>query len=174
MARPSTPGSAACSRCHGRRQQGFTYIGILIAVIIIGLMMTTVGRVWATTERREKEAQLLWVGHQYRAAIAAYFANGHQYPLSLQLLLADDRSPVAKRYLRRLYPDPMTGQADWTLIYASDGVGIMGVASTSQLQPLKRKGFDALDGAFEDKECYCDWQFEYVPRRFYIPGGGHR
>jgi hypothetical protein len=99
-------------------------------------------------------------------AIAGYFASGHQYPPSLQVLLADDRSPVPQRHLRRLYVDPMTHDADWTLIHAPDGVGIMGVASSSKLAPIKLKNFPPADAGFEDSDCYCTWQFVYVPRRF--------
>ena len=146
-------------------QAGFTYLGILAAVILMGLLLTAAARVWTLTGQRERETQLLFAGDAIRMAIAGYFASGHQYPLSLQLLLADDRSPVPKRYLRRLYSDPMTGSADWTLIYAPDGVGIMGVASSSRLAPIKRKNFSLVDAAFEDSNCYCAWQFVYVPRR---------
>jgi type II secretory pathway pseudopilin PulG len=165
MGRRSRPGS----RMSARRtlQSGFTYIGILVTVVIVGLMLTVVGRIWSVSEQRERETQLLFVGDEFRMAISRYFASGHQYPLSLELLLADDRSPVPKRYLRRLYVDPMTGNADWTLIYASDGVGIMGVASTSKLTPIKRKGFSDVDAAFEDSDCYCSWRFVYIPRTYY-------
>ena len=145
-------------------QGGFTYVGILFAVVIMGLMLTVAARVWAVTEQRERETQLLFVGDEFRRAIAAYYVSGHQYPLSLPLLLADDRSPVPKRYLRRMYPDPMTGAADWTLIYATDGVGIMGVASRSKLTPLKRAGFALADAAFQDTDCYCSWRFVYAPQ----------
>ena len=145
-------------------QSGFTYIGILFAVVIMGLLLTVAARVWTVTEQRERETQLLFVGDEFRRAIAAYYVSGHQYPLSLQLLLADDRSPVPKRYLRRMYADPMTGAADWTLIYATDGVGIMGVASRSKLAPLKRAGFTLADAAFQDTDCYCSWRFVYAPQ----------
>jgi type II secretory pathway pseudopilin PulG len=146
-------------------QGGFTYIGLLIAVVIMGLLLTIVSRIWTVTAQRERETELLFAGDAIRMAIAGYFASGHQYPLSLQLLLADDRSPVPKRFLRRLYPDPMTGRPDWTLIYAPDGVGIMGVASSSTRVPIKRRNFPLMDAAFEDSDCYCAWQFVYVPRR---------
>jgi type II secretory pathway pseudopilin PulG len=147
-------------------QAGFTYIGLMVAVVILGLMLSMVGRVWSTTMQRERETELLYTGGQIRMAIAGYFAIGHQYPVSLDLLLADDRSPVPKRFLRRLYPDPMTSHADWTLIYAMDGVGIMGVASSSDRVPIKKKNFAAEDAAFEDTSCYCAWKFIYVPPRY--------
>jgi type II secretory pathway pseudopilin PulG len=153
-------------RARRQREGGFTYIGLLMAVVIMGLMLTVAGRVWSTTEQRERETQLLWVGHAYRLAIASYFAHGHQYPATLQQLLLDDRQPVPLHHLRKLYFDPMTGQPDWTLVMTPSGSGIMGVASSSQRTPIKRQGFDLVDDAFKDTECYCSWRFIYYPNRF--------
>lgn len=147
-------------------QAGFTYIGLLVAIVIMGLLLTLVSRIWSVSEQRERETQLLFAGDAIRMGIASYYATGHRYPLSLEDLLLDDRSPVPKRHLRRLYIDPMTGAADWTLVRAPDGIGVMGVASSSKLAPLKRKNFLPIDAAFEDGDCYCAWQFVYVPRSY--------
>src|SRR5690349_18760547 len=103
------------------QQRGFTYLGLLIVVVVMGLMLSVAGKVWSTTERRERETQLLFAGHQFRNAIAAYFAQHHQYPLALQDLLGDPGAPTLQRYLRRMYPDPMTGTSDWHLITAPAG-----------------------------------------------------
>ena len=120
-------------------QRGFTYLGLLVAVAILGLMLTMVSRVWSTTEQRERETQLLFVGHAYRLAIASFYANGHRFPSTLDELLQDDRFPVPKHHLRRLYPDPMTGHADWTPVLTADGQGIMGIGSSSRAAPIKRR-----------------------------------
>jgi type II secretory pathway pseudopilin PulG len=147
-----------------RGQGGFSYIGLLFAIAVLGITLATVGVVWSTQVRRDKEVQLLWVGDQYRAAIARYRASGGQYPLALADLLEDNRFPVPKRYLRQLYPDPMTGAADWQLIQGPDGA-IQGIASSSQAQPIKVAGFPPRYIAFEGAECYCDWKF--VPAQRY-------
>jgi type II secretory pathway pseudopilin PulG len=146
-------------------QAGFTYVGLLVAVVLVGLMLTAASRVWSVSEQRERETQLLFVGDEIRAAIAMYYAFGHHYPQSLQDLLGDPRSTLPRRYLRRLYRDPMTGDADWTLVPAPGG-GIMGVASSSKLTPIKRTGFTQIDMSFENADCYCYWQFVYVPRYY--------
>lgn len=148
------------------KQQGFTYLGLLFAVVIIGLMLTVAARVWQTTVKREREAQLLWVGHAYRMAIASYFAMGHQYPATLKNLVTDERFPVPRHHLRKLYPDPMTGKADWTLLRTPDQSAIQGIASSSQAAPIKRDGFDLIDAGFKDTECYCLWKFIYVANRW--------
>ena len=161
-------------RTHRSTQAGFTYLGLLAVVVIMGIFLTAAARVWSFTEQREREIQLLYVGDQYRMAISRYFAAGHQYPASLQDLLLDSRSPVPRHYLRQLYPDPMSGDADWELIPDPTNVGIMGVASKSKLIPIKRAGFSDIEVGFAGSDCYCAWRFIYSPRsmthRYTAPG----
>jgi len=162
-------------RARDPQQAGFTYLGLMAAIVILGILLTMAGRVWSFSEQRDKEAQLLWVGDQYRLAIGRYFTFAHHYPLTLDNLLLDDTSPVPRRFLRQLYRDPITGEADWTLILDPSSNGIMGIASKSNLAPIKRRRFPDIDVGFADTECYCDWKFIFVPR-FYrrdaVPGQG--
>lgn len=149
-----------------RAQTGFTYIGLLFALAIIGITLATVGIVWSTQIRREKEADLLFAGDQIRTAIRLYYgdtpAGVHSYPASLADLLQDQRWPQVHRQLRRLYYDPMTASADWQLIEAPEG-GIMGVASKSMAKPIKQANFSNSDAVFKEADCYCKWQFVYAP-----------
>ena len=148
-----------------RGSGGFTYIGLLIAVAIMGIMLSAAGTVWSITSQREKEAELIFIGHQVRGAISRYYsAGGFRYPPELADLVSDERSAVPRHFLRQIYRDPMTGQADWQIIRAADG-GVMGIASSSKAKTLKRANFELLEAGFEDMECYCDWQFLYEPRR---------
>src|SRR5437763_13953530 len=92
-----------------RSAGGFTYVGLLALVALIGLMLATAGEVASTAAQRERETQLLWVGHEYRAAIGRYWRNKRAYPQTLEELLgAAPDAPLPVRYLRRLYLDPMT------------------------------------------------------------------
>jgi type II secretory pathway pseudopilin PulG len=150
-----------------RSQRGFTYIAILLAVAFLGIGLAAIGSVWATTAQREREAQLLFIGDAYRHAIASYYRAGQRYPQELSELIEDTRSGVVRRHLRRIYADPMTGQADWELIRNPDG-GIAGVVSTSIAVPIKRANFANEDSSFVDSQCYCDWRFQYTP-----PARGH-
>ncbi len=146
-----------------RSAGGFAYIGLLAVVVLIGLMLAAAGEVASTAAQRDRETQLLWVGHEYRAAIARYWNQKRTYPQSLQELLgtAPD-APLQVRYIRRLYPDPMTNAVDWVLVPAANG-GIMGVASSSKRAPLKTAGFDQIEKAFADAKAYSDWQFTFAP-----------
>lgn len=158
-------------------QGGFTYLGLLTFIVVLGILLTVVSRVWSFSAQRDKEAELLWIGDQYRQAIAAYYSFGAAYPLTLDDLLVDNRSPVARHHLRQLYRDPMTNENDWTLVKDPTGVGIMGVASSSKLKPIKQRNFPDVELGFADKDCYCDWKFIYYPanvgfHRYSAPGQG--
>ena len=151
--------------------RGFTYLGLLALLVLIGLLLGAAGEVASKTAQREREAQLLWVGHEYRTAIGRYWARRRAYPQTLEELLgapplgAASSAPIPVRYLRQLYPDPMTNAADWVLVPAPGG-GIMGVSSRSKRAPLKTGSFDPDDQAFALATSYGDWQFLFVPGTF--------
>lgn len=161
-----------------RFSAGFTYIGLLLAVVLMGVALSAVGTVWHTMAQREREKELLFIGHEFQAAIAAYYQAGGQFPQDLGDLVEDTRWPEPRHLLRRMYADPMTGLADWTVIRI-DSLGITGVASSSTAVPIKKSGFlpDEED-AFAEAETYQDWKFNYVPaigrRKIYAtPGTGN-
>ncbi len=143
---------------------GFTYLGLLIAVVVLGIAMSAVGVVWHTHAQIEREKELMFIGKQFQLAIGAYYnsnvAGGAAYPQQLTDLLIDNRSPEPRHYLRRLYTDPMTGTQDWSVV-RTEGLGIIGVASSSTGVPLKRAGFSNDELEFADATCYCQWQFVY-------------
>lgn len=141
-----------------RAPRGFTYLTALFMVAILAGGLALVGEMWHTSARREKEAELLFVGHEYRKAIERYYLAGPaRYPHSLEELVKDPRQPATARYLRKLYPDPITGK-EWALIKAPDD-GIWGVHSVSDSAPLKTSGFKARDAGFEGAKRYSDWKF---------------
>jgi type II secretory pathway pseudopilin PulG len=145
------------------RSRGFTYLTILFVVAIMGAGLALVGEVWHTAAVREREAELLYVGNQYRKAIERYYLSGpRQYPRSLSDLLKDPRKPGTERYLRQLYVDPLTAKSEWANVQAPDG-GIMGVHSLSSDKPLKTARFHIRDKGFEGAASYSDWKFVYVP-----------
>jgi type II secretory pathway pseudopilin PulG len=155
-----------------RRESGFTYLALLFVIAFMGIGLALTGEVWRTAALRDKEAQLLYAGGQYRRAIERYYASGlRQYPRALEDLLKDPRKPNTQRYLRRLYIDPVTGSPEWGIVKAPDG-GIMGVYSLSEAKPVKTGGFDPRNRAFEGAEKYSDWKFVYDPTKQQAPVPG--
>lgn len=146
-----------------RRPEGFAYLTILFIVAIMAGGLAVIGEVWQTSTLREREAELLFIGDQYRKAIERYYLAGpRQYPKNLTDLVQDPRQPGTVRHLRRLYPDPITGKAEWGFVKSPDG-GFAGVYSLSEEQPLKSAGFAVRDATFEGKLKYSEWQFIFAP-----------
>ena len=147
------------------RPRGVTYLSLLFAVAVGGTTLAATATLWSHGQQRQREAQLLWAGEQIRHAIAAYARHAgddaNRYPRTLQDLLLDPRSAAPRRFLRRLYDDPMTGRADWVLIRDAQG-RIVGVHSRSSKAPLKRAGFDTEQRGFEKARRYADWRFSAV------------
>jgi type II secretory pathway pseudopilin PulG len=146
-----------------RTELGFAYLTVLFIVAIMSGGLAMIGEVWHTAAVREREAELLHIGHEYRKAIERYYLAGpRQYPRNLSDLLKDPRQPGTVRHLRRLYPDPITGKHEWGLVKAPDG-GIAGVHSLSEDKPLKTGGFALRDATLEGKGKYSEWQFGFAP-----------
>lgn len=143
-----------------RTQRGFGYLWLLFALVVVGVGLAVVGQVWHTAAQREKEADLLYVGQEYRKAIKAYHDKAptgvKEYPRTLEDLLRDKRVPFVARYLRRLPRDPITQSEEWGLVRQGDR--IIGVYSLSNAEPRKKAGFPKKL-KFDDKSHYSDWKF---------------
>jgi type II secretory pathway pseudopilin PulG len=144
------------------RAQGFTYIGLLIVVAIMGVWLAASANVFHLGVQRDKEKELLYIGHQFRQAIEHYASSSvgtaRRLPMRLEDLLLDERFPQKRRYLRRIYRDPMTGNSDWGLVRLADGQ-IIGVHSLSIDEPVKKDNFDSRDSGFANKLSYSEWVF---------------
>ena len=100
-----------------RRESGFVYLWALFSVVLAGVVMAGVGQVWQAKAQREKEAELLYVGEQFRKAIMSYYNTGtKQFPETLEELIEDKRAAATKRHLRKIYMDPITNTAEWGII----------------------------------------------------------
>jgi len=146
-----------------RRLEGFSYIGLMVLVALLALTAAAASAVWSVAAQRERERELLFIGRQYIQALEMYrravpaAPPGSAYPKDLQPLLADPRALHARRFLRQLYADPMTGQADWLLLRDGSG-GIVGLHSRSARKPIKTSGFPpGLD--FASAKSYREWEF---------------
>lgn len=75
---------------------------LLVAMSIMGIMLTVVMPVWKHASQREKEEELIFRGKQYVHAIGLFqrkFANA--YPPTIDVL-------VEQRFLRKKFKDPIT------------------------------------------------------------------
>lgn len=115
-----------------RQQSGFTYLMALLLVAVTSAGAASVAETWAHARQREKEAELIWIGNQFKQAIGLYYQRSpgtvKRYPEKLDDLLEDRRFLTVQRYLRRIYADPLTSKAEWELVPAPGG-GFMGIRS---------------------------------------------
>jgi type II secretory pathway pseudopilin PulG len=144
-------------------QSGFTYLYVLMLIALIGMGLAAAGTLWRTDAQRAREAELLFVGDQYRQAIRSYYELDPalpRLPQSIDDLLEDNRRPDVVRHLRRAYRDPLTGD-ELVPILAPDTQGIVGVVSQATGRPFKIAGFLPEDAAFSGAAGYVDWRFVF-------------
>jgi type II secretory pathway pseudopilin PulG len=139
-------------RLRSPSQEGFTYLMLLWWVAIGGVMLAAVAQSWVNEARREKDIELAFRAAQITRAIQSYYeatpGGVRLPPTSFKDLLEDRRGPVLMRHLRQVWPDPVTGGAEWGLI--KRGPYLQGVYSLSRLKPVR-----GPDGA----RSYRDWRF---------------
>jgi type II secretory pathway pseudopilin PulG len=146
-------------------QRGAVLLLLLVTVAILGLSAAVAGQSWRDTMQRAREAELIWRGQQYIQAIESYYAVKHgpqqMLPAKLEYLLRDPRFPNVVRHLRKQYLDPMTGE-DWALI-KDPAERIIGVHSTSDLEPFRKDGFPPELDSLKEKTAYSAWEFVFEP-----------
>ncbi len=132
------------------RSLGFTYIGLLLLLALVGAGLGALGQRWSNTLHRAREAELDFRGQAIQRAIASYWAasapQGHALPRDLGDLLEDRRSGDLHRHLRRLYTDPFTGLADWQLVKQEPGGGLLGVRSRAAVPAMNTRGLPGGGG----------------------------
>ncbi|WP_312515759.1 type II secretion system protein [Massilia sp.] len=146
------------------RQAGFTYLGLVIFVAIVGLVGAATLKVGSLLQRAAAEEELLEIGAAFSAALDSYAAatprGATPYPPSVKELLKDPRFPGVRRHLRKVFVDPLTGKAEWGIEYLGGGeVGIVAFHSLSDAQPLKIANFDSRFRGLDGKEKISQWRF---------------
>lgn len=142
---------------------GFTYVGLVIFVAILGLVGAATLKVDSLLRRVAAEQELLEIGAEYSEALRSYAAaTPRGYPTApptMRELLKDPRFPGTRRHLRKIYVDPVAGKEEWGVVYQGDKAGVLAVYSLSQAQPLKQANFDARFQNFENKQHLSEWKF---------------
>lgn len=145
-----------------KEDRGFSYLMLMFAVVVMGLVMSVAARQWKVMVQRELEADLLAKGVEIQNALALYSASkkagrvipGEVYPQTLA-----DLTRLPKPFLRKVYGDPI-GHGEWELVRAPAG-GIMGVRSKSKSRPIRQQNFPLVVRHFQGKPRYYDWVFQH-------------
>jgi type II secretory pathway pseudopilin PulG len=147
-----------------RAVRGIVLLALLLTLALIAVALTGALEVWSVERQREAEADLLYVGDQYRLALERYYyatpGATRALPTSIDDLVEDRRFPVPMRHLRRAWPDPVTGKP-FELLRMDEQ--IIGIVSSSKKPTIKRSGFSHSDSAFDGLETYDQWKFLFHP-----------
>jgi hypothetical protein len=95
------------------RQRGFALLLVFaMAAAVAAMLYLELPRV-ATAHQRNKEGLLVERGEQYVRAIEVFVRKNMRYPQTVEELEEFQN----RRYLRRRYKDPMTGEDQWRLVH---------------------------------------------------------
>lgn len=173
-------------------EAGYAMAVLLVALSVIGIMLTVAMPVWKQMVQREKEAELIFRGQQYARAIGLFQrrAGPGALPPNLDVL-------VEQRFLRKKYKDPITGEDFQPLLAGQPAPG--GSAGAGNLQAGRGGatpppgqvpgGVGAPTGAvggiqgvvskskaksiriYNGRSAYNEWAFVFVPQ-VQSAGGG--
>lgn len=149
--------------CAWYQQTGVAYLAVLFLVVTIAVSILTITQHEETLIRREKERDWLFIGQQYQQAITQYYKqspNGlSELPMTLDDMTLDRRYTELKRYLRRVYKDPLTGE-NWIEVRDPEG-RLKGVRSSSLNPVLLKKAVSLISG--NQVSTHSDVIFEFKP-----------
>jgi type II secretory pathway pseudopilin PulG len=107
---------------NGRGNAGYAMAALLVAIAVMGVLMTAAMPSWKAMVQREREEELVFRGEQYARAVGLFqrkFAGG--FPPSVDVL-------VEQKFLRKKYKDPMAADGEFQIIYQNSLMAVPGQA----------------------------------------------
>jgi general secretion pathway protein G len=124
------------------RQAGFTLLELMTVLMIVSILAAVALPNYKGAILSAKEATLTQDLFLFRDVIDQFYADKGRYPASLDEL-------KEQGYLRRIPADPMTGSADWEVVYAEPDPddptaqqGIYDVKSASTATSMKGTAYN--------------------------------
>ncbi len=96
----------------GRREGGYNLVILMVVITILNLAVAISLPLWSQLIQREKEEELIFRGLQYAEAIRVFRTRFQRPPVRLEELVE-----AKPRCIRKLYPDPMTDDGQWQLLF---------------------------------------------------------
>lgn len=97
----------------GRQESGFALLLVFVMAASVAILLYNEMPRQVFESQRVVEQDLVYRGEQYQRAIQLFVRANRRYPASMDEL----ESLSNKRFLRRRYKDPMTGDDEWRLVH---------------------------------------------------------
>ena len=101
------------SACCAPSERGVTLVAVLVMVAVSVVMMGKATTHWEGLLEREREAELIFRGEEYKKALETFQRQNRRLPTKLEELIK-----TKPRSIRRLYKDPFNPDGDWVIIPA--------------------------------------------------------
>jgi type II secretory pathway pseudopilin PulG len=110
-----------------RNESGYALVMVMFMLAMLVLVMSEAAPTVLSSIQREKEAELVWRGNQYKRGIRLYYLKLNRFPTSLDDLT---KPKTGIRFMRQAYKDPMNGvDGSWRLIYVGPNGQLIGSLS---------------------------------------------
>lgn len=101
------------------QNKGMMIIPVIFIVLIFIILTLKSNSVWDMEIRREMEQELIFRGKQYAYAIEKYYKKNASPLKDFDILLE-------KRFIRKLYIDPLSETGEWNIVMKSSTGGSSG------------------------------------------------
>lgn len=131
-------------------ERGFTLAGALCLLAVMAILLAISLPLWSKVKQRDNEEELIFRGQEYVKAISRYQAKFHVPPPDLDTL-------YKLKFIRHLYPDPMTRSGKWKLIHQGEALvtgqaGKIGGGKTPTAGEVDLGGDDENDQTQEEDQ----------------------
>jgi hypothetical protein len=128
----STPGRAANRR--RSQESGFAFLMALGLIFIALALSLVVLQNFATEGRRQREAETIWRGEQYKRAVRLYYHKVGRYPQTVDDL---KKGGINIHFLRQVYKNPMNQKdGTWRFVYVNAAGQVIGSVRYATLQQM--------------------------------------
>jgi type II secretory pathway pseudopilin PulG len=95
---------------HGPAEQGYVLAAVIIMLAVMLIFLAAAAPKVRKDIQRDQELETMHRGQQYIRAVQLYYRKFRHFPPNVDAL--EDTNMM--RFLRKRYPDPLTGKDDWT------------------------------------------------------------
>ena len=99
-----------------RGEAGYNLVMLMVLVTVLNILVAAALPTWTSIEQREREEELIFRGLQYAEGIRVFQSRYGRLPFRLEEMVETE-----PRSIRQLWPDPMTGEVNWGILYDKGG-----------------------------------------------------